>query len=130
MAKKLLIVALVSFVILSVCSVAQAEETTENKITKWIEDHVGQAGFIYTDKSDLEEIIGATIVKDLFIEKLDLAGIYDLDKMIGLELDYIIKDTDDYDIYVGAGGGLDRIEQLDSDNWGEIIGYLGGGVKW
>ena len=115
-------------ILLLIASPIFAEAGILDKVENYIKDNTQITGVIYTDKSDLEEVIGTTIVRDLYLEKLDISALYDLDKMLGLQADYTLKETDTLAIYVGGGIGLDKIEN--ENNIGETIYFLGGGVKF
>ncbi len=126
MGKVMLMLMAIMFLFTGVASANILEDaigyiTAETKIT----------GVIYTDKSDLEEVIGVKAVDNVLeVNNLDIDVVYDLDKMVGAQASYIVKDTSDFEVYVAGGIGADRIEKLETHRIGESILFLGAGIKF
>lgn len=124
--KRLTVLALLIGIFL-ISGVAQAEILDD--AIQFINDRVGSAGIVYNvQDQEVEETIGATLVPDLFIDKLDLDLLWDMDKAVIASLNYTIKEGGSLEPYVGAGIGLDRIEK--ESELGEFLVVVSAGAKF
>lgn len=95
----------------------------------FITDQETQTGIYYSfDDKETHGYVGRTIAKNVMVDKLDLALVWDLKDAIGAEANYSIKEGD-ISPYVGVIVGTDRIESLDSD-LGQIFFAVSAGCKF
>lgn len=96
---------------------------------QFIQAHPARTGVFYnfTEKK-AHEYLAATIVENVFIDKLDISAASDFDKAIIGQLDYSFKKDTSISPYVGIGCGLDRIEK--TKELGEFIYEAHCGVKF
>lgn len=124
--KKLLLFSL----LLTFLMLGTAEANVLEDVSSYIDKHIGKTGIIYEfNDQEVSEAGFATILEDVYIERLDLDLGTDFDKAILAQASYIIKEGD-LEPYVSLGVGLDRVESLDSDELGETLLFCGAGIKF
>jgi len=95
----------------------------------FITDQETQTGIYYSfDDKETHGYVGRTLVKDVMVDKLDLALICNLEDAVGVEANYTIKEGD-VAPYMGIIVGTDRIESINSD-LGQIFFGVSAGCKF
>ena len=117
--------------VLGLCLIASiAQASVLEDISAYIDKHIGKTGIIYEfSNQEVSEAGFATILEDVYIDRLDIDLGTDFDKAILAQVSYIIKEGD-LEPYISIGAGLDRVERLDSDNLGETLIFCGAGIKF
>lgn len=103
---------------------------TFDSVVNYIKSQETQTGIYYSfDDKETHGYIGRTLIKDVYIDRLDLSLAWDLKDAIGLEASYTIKEGT-LAPYAGVILGTNRIEALEAHELGEAFIAVSGGVKF